>query len=324
MKRTMILLMILSLALTATVSAEEYTVQDGDNLWKIADQYDTTIEAIALANDIKDINLIFKGQVLEIGYQSVVVEKNWEVDGFMQAESILYVPGHDWLYASNVNEQGAGYISKLSLDGKVEELKFVEGIPLALGLAYYDGHIYSASQNTVKVIDINSGEIVKELVAADGGMLNDITFSPDGDLYVTDFLSKKIYTSNGTSLETWYASDDFTMLNGIFFDYGDLLVSDMNMADLTGSIYRINVETKELSYVESMKDIGAIDGITKLGNQYLASNATTRELIAFTENSSEVIGVFEGGMADISVNTTTGEIYIPYLETNKVESYTIK
>lgn len=95
----------------------------------------------------------------------------------------------------------------------------------------------------------------------------------------------------------------------------------MNMQDMTGSIVKIDVATKEMSLVKSMENIGSIDGITKLGNHYLASNASTRELLAFTEDTVEVLGVFEGGMADISVNQQTGEVYLPYLETGEVRSY---
>lgn len=41
-----------------------YTVQAGDTLSSIAQDFGTSVEAIAQANSILDINVIFEGQVL--------------------------------------------------------------------------------------------------------------------------------------------------------------------------------------------------------------------------------------------------------------------
>jgi LysM repeat protein len=53
---------------TATPTAEiiSHTVAKGENLLSIAQQYNTTVEAIVEANDIANPDLIFIGQVLII------------------------------------------------------------------------------------------------------------------------------------------------------------------------------------------------------------------------------------------------------------------
>jgi spore coat assembly protein SafA len=43
-----------------------YIVQRGDTLWKIAKRYNTTIDAIVRANNIKNPDLIVPGQKLII------------------------------------------------------------------------------------------------------------------------------------------------------------------------------------------------------------------------------------------------------------------
>ncbi len=43
-----------------------YKVVSGDELWKIANDYNTTVDAIAQANHIQNVNLIYPGQVLVI------------------------------------------------------------------------------------------------------------------------------------------------------------------------------------------------------------------------------------------------------------------
>ena len=43
-----------------------YTVQKGDTLWGIAQKYHTTVNDIAAKNNIKNVNLIYPGQVFRI------------------------------------------------------------------------------------------------------------------------------------------------------------------------------------------------------------------------------------------------------------------
>jgi spore germination protein len=49
-----------------TPGPQQYTVQPGDTLWRIAQRFGTTVEAIAALNNITDPNRIFPGQVLLI------------------------------------------------------------------------------------------------------------------------------------------------------------------------------------------------------------------------------------------------------------------
>ena len=47
-------------------STKTYTVQSGDNLTKIAKQFNTTVDSLVSKNGIKDKNKIYVGQVLKI------------------------------------------------------------------------------------------------------------------------------------------------------------------------------------------------------------------------------------------------------------------
>lgn len=49
-----------------TPSFEVYVVKQGDTVWKIAKRFGTTMQAIILANNLRNPDLIFPGQVLLI------------------------------------------------------------------------------------------------------------------------------------------------------------------------------------------------------------------------------------------------------------------
>ncbi len=71
MRRLLLILIVIGLAVLPTAashaqSANTYTVQPGDNLYRIALKFGTTVAAIQQANGIANGNLIFVGQVLQI------------------------------------------------------------------------------------------------------------------------------------------------------------------------------------------------------------------------------------------------------------------
>lgn len=61
-----ITVIVLLLVTAVVVSAATYVVQPGDTLWRISNQFSTTVDAIVRANNIPNPNLIYVGQVLEI------------------------------------------------------------------------------------------------------------------------------------------------------------------------------------------------------------------------------------------------------------------
>lgn len=56
--------MILLICIIPAVYAEEYTVNEGDVLWKIARDHETTVSKLKEINQLEDVNKIFVGQVL--------------------------------------------------------------------------------------------------------------------------------------------------------------------------------------------------------------------------------------------------------------------
>jgi len=75
MKRiiALVLVGIMMLSLATSVFAGEYIVNEGDMLWKIAKDNDTTVEALVELNNLKDGNLIQIGQTIKLLEESEMV-----------------------------------------------------------------------------------------------------------------------------------------------------------------------------------------------------------------------------------------------------------
>jgi sugar lactone lactonase YvrE len=121
------------------------------------------------------------------------------VDGLSGAEAVSYDPTHDAYYVSNVNgsvgvKDGNGFITRITADGRVNALHFIQGGRNGVEL---NGPMGSRIRNdTLWVLDIDA---LRAFDAGTGAPLatvdlrplhpllpNDLTFGPDGDIYITD------------------------------------------------------------------------------------------------------------------------------------------
>ena len=122
---------------------------------------------------------------------------NWELDGLSNPESVIYDPKLNHLYVSNVNgsgveKDGNGFISIVSLDGKMVQEKWVAGLNAPKGLALHGRTLYVADIDELVTININNGSIINKFKVNDAKFLNDVTASKNGDIYVSDMFLNRI------------------------------------------------------------------------------------------------------------------------------------
>lgn len=261
------------------------------------------------------------------------VEEAWIIDGFAQPESVLSIPGHDWLYVSNINgEEEPGFISRIAKDGSVDEMRWVEGIQTPTGMGYWNGNIYVANQNTVEVISVEEGAIVKTL-RSDAKSLNDISISDKGDIYVTDLDSSSIYMVEEDKLVLWIQTDMIPLSNGILVDDDDLIVLSSATADfrevpltpdIYGSVYRINRTTREIELIDTGKKLGALDGVVPMGDGYVITDPFNGSLYYLSDEEKILMGSVQGGAADIGYDVDEPSvIYVPLLFAGKIAAYNV-
>ncbi|MEO9862833.1 MAG: hypothetical protein ABJM61_05295 [Yoonia sp.] len=256
--------------------------------------------------------------------------QSWKTDGFSMPESVVSIPGHPWIYVSNVNgDDAAGFVSRVSLDGTIDTLEWVSGIQTPTGMVAYDGGLYVVDQTRVHRIEITTGKITQTYTSAEATSLNDIDVSADGEFFVSELSGGTIHRIQGDVLEPWVSSNTlFPVPNGVMVS-GDSLfvgnVGDMLSRDLTpdqyGAVSRVSLEDGQMEMLEQTNRLGTWDGLAIFGDGFLASSPFNGEVWYFYGDQKSLIGKFDGGVADIGTDPEQGIVYAPLLFGNAVAAY---
>jgi len=257
------------------------------------------------------------------------LEKLWELDGFSMPESVLAPRNHDWIYVSNVNGKEPGFISRLTKDGKIDDLKWASNLDGPTGMGIFNNQLFTGSGSRVDVIDLSTGKLIKSIVSEEATTLNDIAISPDGQVFVSNVVDGGIYTIVKDEIVLFIKDDKIAHPNGLLFsgsylyvgDYGGGLDPDFK-ADAYGSLYRINMLDKSLELVKNGEKLGGLDGVTNLDNTVIASSNPTGKVFGIAKDGHFTIGEFTKGVADIDIKETT--LFAPNIFENKVRAFAIK
>ena len=117
--------------------------------------------------------------------------------GFSTPESVLHDATADVYLVSNINgspleADGNGFISRVSPDGAVLELKWIEGgidgvtLNAPKGMAIQDGTLYVADIDCIRMFDAATGDHRKDVCVEGATFLNDVAAGGSGSIYFTD------------------------------------------------------------------------------------------------------------------------------------------
>ena len=249
----------------------------------------------------------------------------WESDSSLKVpESVLFDKAAQVLYVSNIDGQnpweadGKGSIGKVGLDGKVIAAEWVSGLQGPKGMGMFNGKLYVADLGNIVVIDIAAGKIEKSIPIEGATGLNDISIDPNGVIYVTEMLSKKLYKVENEKAEI--VLENLKKPNGVLFYENELYLLD------DGGLYKVNQDKSLKMIVDGME--GGTDGIENVqGNEFIVSCWEGALWYIKADGSKHLLmdtRAEKRSTADIGFDPATKTVYVPTFFRNTVVAYEVK
>ena len=255
----------------------------------------------------------------------------WELAGFEAPESALPVKAENLIYVSNVNgnptdKDGNGYISKVSLDGKMVAQKWVTGLDAPKGLALAGDKLYAADVDKLVEIDTKTGAIVTRFEAKDAKFLNDVAADTMGNVYVSDMATNTIWRLSGNKLEVWLKDDALISPNGLLVDGNNLIVASWGvMTDgfatkIPGHVLEVSLSEKKIRDLGIGKPVGNLDGIEALDkNSFIVTDWIAGMLFKISrDGEAKVLMPLAPGSADLGYIAADNLAIIPMMKDNKL------
>ena len=289
------------------------------------------------------------GKLLGVGFAALVLawgtstafsetREKWSLGGFSHPESVdLDIP-HQVLYVSNIggaplDKDGNGFISKLSRDGKLIALKWIEGLNAPKGMVMKDFTLWVTDIDRLIEIDTRSAKITNTYPAAGAVFLNDPAVDASGNVYVSDIAKRKIWKLEGGKMSIWYDDDSLMHVNGLRVIYGGkLLVAgwgrgmhDDGSTDSLGSLFTIDLKTKELNSLGGGQLVGNLDGLERDAHgEFLSTDFMAGALLRIRKDGShEMLLDLAPCSADLDTIDKGRTAIVPRMLEDTVTAYSV-
>lgn len=261
---------------------------------------------------------------------TVSLEQAWATDTVMMTpESVIYDETNDAIYVANigtVNAEGTdgdGFISKMSPNGEVTELKWVTGLNDPKGMGIRDGMLYVADLSEVAVINLASGEITQTYPVEGALFLNDITIDENGAVYISDSNTDKIHMLADGQVNVWMSDSTLQRPNGLYAEGNQVLIASLN----GGYLAPISKNNKEIGE-HWVDNIPSADGIIKTSDgNYIVSTWSGEVHYVDSENNESYklldTKAQEINSADIGYIPEQELVLVPTFFDNRVVAYKI-
>ncbi len=250
------------------------------------------------------------------------VEFGWEASSRLAApESACYDPGSDSIFISNF---GAGYISKLSLDGTVQERKWVADIDRPTGLERVGPNLYAVERQNLVEIDITTGTVTSRYPIPGAVFPNDVAAGRSGDLFISDSQRSVIYRYQDGTIAVWLEDHRLPNPNGLAWDGSRLIVGTSG----DGSVKAVDLEDGNISTLLRLGSGAVMDGIQALEDgSYLMGDWNGRIFrVSANGEQLELINTLDAKLtlADFEYIPEKGLLVIPTLYGNRVLAYKLQ
>lgn len=261
--------------------------------------------------------------------------------GLLAPESVLHDEESDTYLVSNVNGKPLdvdrnGFISRIGPDGKVVELKWIDGsktgstLDAPKGMAVSGSTLYVADITWIRLFDRKTGAPKGKLAVKGATFLNDVAVAPDGVIYVTDTGWKAgAQGFEGTGTDAVFRVDPKTVVpapllrdkalanpNGIVATADGVWVASSN-----GELSQIGKDGKRAA--PTLLPKGGLDGLVLLNDGTLLASSWEGKAIYHGKPGgpfTALVGEFEGS-ADIGFDAKRGRLLVPLMPKDALVVY---
>ena len=262
---------------------------------------------------------------------------SWELAGFESPESALPDAASGVIYVSNINgdapnKDGNGYISKVSLDGKLIAEKWVTGLDAPKGLALAGGKLFVSDIDKLVEIDVKDGKITARYDAPGAKFLNDVAAGATGNVYVSDMVANTIWRLAGGKFEIWLAGEALLNPNGLLVESNTLVVAawgkmtDGFATKVPGHLLAISLADKSVKPLGNATPVGNLDGLEPLDKDtFLVSDWMSGKVYKITRSgdAAEIMSLGQGA-ADLGYDAASKTAYIPLMKKGLLQAYRIE
>ncbi|MEX2282644.1 MAG: SMP-30/gluconolactonase/LRE family protein [Gemmatimonadota bacterium] len=258
------------------------------------------------------------------------------IAGFSTPESVLYDEVGDVYLVSNINgapidKDDNGFISRVSPDGTVQTLKWIDGaadnvtLNAPKGLAIVGDTLFVADIDSVRAFNRNDGSSLAARGIPGVKFLNDLATGMDGKLYVSDTGVNGDFSPAGTDAVYRFdagravAVSKTTGLhgpNGLAIAPEGVLIVPFGAA----VVHRVKADGGAVENVVTLPT-GGLDGLVRLLDGSLLVSSWEGKAVYKVDPQGQVTTVLENmeSPADIGYDTKRGRLLIPVFNQNRVE-----
>jgi hypothetical protein len=260
--------------------------------------------------------------------------------GLATPESVLHDTAADVYLVSNINGtplgiDGNGFISKLSPDGTVIDLKWIDGgnpgteLNAPKGTAIVGDTLYVADISVVRLFDRVTGESLGSVDIPGATFVNDLAATRDGRVIVSD--SGMVFTENGAEptgsaavylinaeggLTTVAAGDALDLPNGVL----DSLAHDGIVVATAGAnaVYLLDEDGERIDIAEL--PTGGLDGVVETDDGTLLVSSWEGSAVYAISPGGEITKVANDlpAPADIGWDAGRKRLLVPLFNDNAV------
>jgi sugar lactone lactonase YvrE len=265
-------------------------------------------------------------------------------EGFSTPESVLWDAELQVWYVSNINgdapaKDGNGFISRLTSDGAIDSLHFIEsgknGVTLngPKGLALVGDTLWVADIDAVRAFHRRTGAPIATVeFGKQARFLNDIAVGPNGVLYITDtgveFTAKganhpgpdRVFTVTGRLVSIGVEGKFLNGPNGITWDETN---SRFIIVPFVGTTI-VGWKPGDATVDTIGTGAGQLDGVEIVNGRLLATSWTDSSVSVVDSTGATKLISGVPSPADIGVDQTRSLVAVPIFTGNKVEFWRVK